>query len=407
MKKKLRILSLIMAIAMACSVVTIQDLSAKSKPDPNKLKAPKITVKGGERYDVTVKWNNVPGAQQYYLYRSTKKTKKYVLIASGSVSTRNFYEDTLKAGKKYYYKVKETGTVDGVYKDGNFSKPKYKKIKKGQNGNAKKYDLNKVKYKGSSAITGRTIVFVGSSFTQGVKSKNQSFPEFIAKRNKCNVIKSGIGGTTVANTGSNSIFARTINLCNTRTAPSALVCQLSANDATKNVPIGNITANDKRNLEDFNTRTTAGAIEYIICYSDQKWGCPVAFFTNIKFNNSRYPQIRNILYQAQKKWGIQVIDLYSGLGRKSVSAKKFRLYMADRLHPTKAGYLKWVTPFFEARLGNLVKSGSRLTIPEDPPIGDEPIIEEPVEQVPEEIVENTEKTVEQPEPINQEEQLEQ
>lgn len=53
--------------------------------------------------------------------------------------------------------------------------------------------------------------------------------------------------------------------------------------------------------------------------------------------------------------------------------------MRDRLHPSKAGYLKWVTPFFEKRLAGVINSPGRLIVPEP---------EEP--EVPEETIEPTE-----------------
>lgn len=163
-------------------------------------------------------------------------------------------------------------------------------------------------------------------------------------------------------------------------SPDAFFCQLSANDAIKERDIGTI-KQEKVPIEDLDTRTVAGAIEYIICYSDQKWGCPIAFYTAMNLSNARYDKMVDLLYQAQEKYGIQVIDLYNGMSKYSIKSKTYRLYMRDRLHPTKAGYLKWVTPFFENRIAGVINSPGRL------------IIQEPEEpEDPEEIVDHVEPT---------------
>ena len=59
------------------------------------------------------------------------------------------------------------------------------------------------------------------------------------------------------------------------------------------------------------------------------------------------------------------------MSKYSIKSKTYRLYMRDRLHPTKAGYLKLVTPFFEKRIAGVINSPGRLIIqepeePEDP-----------------------------------------
>ena len=67
------------------------------------------------------------------------------------------------------------------------------------------------------------------------------------------------------------------------------------------------------------------------------------------------------------------------MNKYSIKSKTYRLYMKDRLHPTKAGYLKWVTPFFEKRIAAVINSPGRLVVTES---------EEP--EVPEEVIEPTE-----------------
>ena len=207
-----RIITRLLCIATVCVMALttfgffgVSNVSAKmTNANPNKLAPPSISVKTTGRYDVKVSWTEVPGAQTYKLYRSTKKKKGYKLIASGPSSSGSYYCDTMTPGKRYYFKVKETGTVDGVYKDGNYSRTKTVKIATRRNGNASKYKLTKVR-RGSS-LKGKKLVFVGSSLTKGSGSRGVSFPDYIARRTGCSVVKDAIGGTTTSKDGDGRDF---------------------------------------------------------------------------------------------------------------------------------------------------------------------------------------------------------
>lgn len=384
-----RIITKVLCITTVCvmalttfGVFGASDVSAKNtKANPNKLAPPTISVKTTGRYDVKISWSAVPGAKTYKLYRSNKKKKGFRLIASGPSSIRSYYCDTMSPGKRYYFKVKETGIVNGVYKDGNYSKTKAVKIAKRRKGNSPKYKLAKVR--SGASLRGKRLVFVGSSLTEGRGSGGVSFPDYIARRTGCSVVKDAVSGTTTSKGGDGRDFVtRSVRLINKMDRPDAFFCQLSANDATKGRPIGTI-KKEKVPIEKLDTTTVAGAIEFIICYSDQKWGCPIAFYTAMNINNARYDKMVKLLYQAQEKYGIQIIDLYHGMNKYSIKSKTYRLYMRDRLHPTKAGYLKWVIPFFEKRIAGVINSPSRHIVPEP---------EKP--EIPDEVVETTEPATE-------------
>ena len=65
----------------------------------------------------------------------------------------------------------------------------------------------------------------------------------------------------------------------------AFVCQLSTNDASKEMPMGELSSSE--NLEDFDTQTITGAMEYIIVYAKQTWNCPVIFYTGTKYDSKQ------------------------------------------------------------------------------------------------------------------------
>lgn len=101
--------------------------------------------------------------------------------------------------------------------------------------------------------------------------------------------------------------------------------------------------------------TVTGAMEYIICYSKQTWHCPVVFYTNTRYKSKEYATMVSRLLELQKKWNIGVIDLWNNNALNRVSEKQYNLYMSDAIHPTKAGYLEWWTPFIEEKLYGYVK----------------------------------------------------
>lgn len=120
------------------------------------------------------------------------------------------------------------------------------------------------------------------------------------------------------------------------------VCQLSTNDAGGNKPLGEIS--DTKDMASFDTTTIIGAMEYIICYAQQTWNCPVMFYTGTRYESELYPQMVEALKQLAEKYDIGIINLWDGL---DVNIPEYEEYMTDTVHPNRAGYLKWWTPFME------------------------------------------------------------
>ena len=60
------------------------------------------------------------------------------------------------------------------------------------------------------------------------------------------------------------------------------------------------------------------------------------------------------LYRLQEKWGVTVIDLYNDAEFNQITEEERALYMADSIHPTKAGYRDWWLPKFEEALTGLL-----------------------------------------------------
>ena len=130
------------------------------------------------------------------------------------------------------------------------------------------------------------------------------------------------------------------------------ICQLSTNDATQNKPLGEVAGKDAQN---YDTSTVCGAIEYIIGYVGDTWNCPVVFYTNAYYESENYAAMVGALKQIQTEYGIGVIDLYTDEAFNDITGEQYELYMADAIHPTRAGYLEWWTPKMEEYLYEFVR----------------------------------------------------
>ena len=132
----------------------------------------------------------------------------------------------------------------------------------------------------------------------------------------------------------------------------AFVCQLSTNDATKEMPLGEIS--ESFDLNDFDTQTVAGAIEYIIAYAKETWDCPVVFYTQARYDSEHYGKMVDLLLEIQKKWDFTVIDLWNDEEINNITEEKEEIYLIDHIHPTKAGYKEWWLPKFQKTLYEVI-----------------------------------------------------
>lgn len=216
-------------------------------------------------------------------------------------------------------------------------------------GNDKKYDIENVKEIADSPIRGKKIIFLGSSVTFGSASEEVSFVEYLEKRNGIKVVaKEAVSGTTLADVDEGSYVYRMLHEINVNAEADLLLCQLSTNDAARQLPLGEIS--DSMNIDDFDTKTITGAMEYIIAYARKTWNCKVAFYTGSWFADDRYESMVERLLELQKKWNIGVIDLWNNKEFNDIDDVTRAEYMDDVVHPYKAGYLKWWTPYMEEYL---------------------------------------------------------
>ena len=219
-------------------------------------------------------------------------------------------------------------------------------------GNRDEYSVANTPALPESKLSGKTIIFLGSSVTYGSASKGESFVDYMVKRDGITAVKEAVSGTTLVDDGSKSYIQRMLTI-DPGIRADCFVCQLSTNDATMKKPLGEIS--DSFAIEDFDTQTVAGAIEYVIAYAQKTWGCPVVFYTGTKYESEAYQEMVNLLLDIQKKWGIGVIDLWNDPEMNAVLPEDYKLYMVNGIHPSKAGYRDWWTEKFEAYLSDFLQ----------------------------------------------------
>lgn len=220
-------------------------------------------------------------------------------------------------------------------------------------GNKDEYSVASTATLNDSPLKGNVYYWLGSSVTYGASSGAESIPEYIAKKYDCTSIKEAVSGTTLADVKDASYVARlNAYIAGTDRAEKldGFICQLSTNDSSLENALGIVTDASVISPDAFDVKTTCGAIEYIIATVRETWNCPIFFFTSPRFESETYDKMVECLDKIAEKWDITVIDLNRDTAFNSISAEERDLYMADAIHPTRAGYREWWLPEFEAAL---------------------------------------------------------
>ena len=106
-------------------------------------------------------------------------------------------------------------------------------------GNQSRYDASEAGVYDNSPLRGKNVIFLGSSVTYGAASCGVSFVEDLCARHGCTMVKEAVSGTTLVDLGSSSYISR-MKTIDASVHADLFVCQLSTNDATKNLPLGEV-----------------------------------------------------------------------------------------------------------------------------------------------------------------------
>ena len=220
-------------------------------------------------------------------------------------------------------------------------------------GNQSKYSVAETEELPNSPVKGQTFLWLGSSVTYGAESEQETMADFFGKKYGVTTIKLAVSGTSLATYKPNSYAERLDKYLNSSDYAEhidAFICQLSTNDTNYTSQRGFIMPDFVTDPSAFDTATTYGAIEYIIAKAKETWDCPVYFYTNPPTGSAAYAELVEAIMKIAEKWGITVIDLYTDQEFNNISEEQRALYMADPIHPTKAGYREWWLPKFEEAL---------------------------------------------------------
>lgn len=211
----------------------------------------------------------------------------------------------------------------------------------GHPGNGEEYSFKKLAPRPDSPLRGKKICVLGSSVVFGAASNEMAVAEYLAHRFDCAYTKEAVSGTTLCDIGPDSYVSRLKKLDKAEKY-DLFLCQLSTNDATRKLPLGEPGSD--------NTKTVTGAITAIVRYIRRVWGCPVVFFTGSRYDSKPYAAMVRRLLELQGSLGFGVIDLWNADSFNSISKEQRKLFMADGIHPTRAGYRDWWGPEMEKQL---------------------------------------------------------
>ena len=117
---KVMVFMLVLAVVFTYSVMPMNQAYAASSKKPAQVKNLKTAAMSSSSIKLT--WNKAKNAKKYQVYMATAKKGKYKRVATLKSSSRTFTKKSLKANKKYYFKVR---AVNGK-KYGKFSAVRYR-----------------------------------------------------------------------------------------------------------------------------------------------------------------------------------------------------------------------------------------------------------------------------------------
>ena len=155
-------------------------------------------------------------------------------------------------------------------------------------------------------LKGKTVLFLGSSVTYGSASGGVSFADMMAGQLGFFCIKEAVSGTTLADLDETSYVARLKRLT-LQSSVDLLICQLSTNDASQNIPL----------------EKTEQAIRSILEYTKATFACPVIFYTGTYFKSEAYEAMIRLLYALQAEYDFSILDLFNDPEMGAVSTEEY------------------------------------------------------------------------------------
>ncbi len=203
----------------------------------------------------------------------------------------------------------------------------------------------------SDPLSGKDILWVGSSVTYGQAAGGYSMADYIADNHPATrSYKYAISGTTLVNDGDKpGSYVERIQEVDKDLHVDMVIIQLSTNDATNGKPMGELS--EGTSMADFDVATITGAEEFLIAYAKETWDCPVYFYTGSYYESEEYAQMVEGIKAVCDKWDAGLINLWDQQDMRDLyDTEQYHVYMSDPIHPTREGYTEWWGPRFEEAL---------------------------------------------------------
>lgn len=214
-------------------------------------------------------------------------------------------------------------------------------------GNKEEYSFAQIEKSKDPVLKEKKVAVLGSSVAFGAAADGNSIGEYLKQRFDVELYKEAVSSTTLADIMPWS-YVRRIRKLNKDVDYDLFICQLSTNDATLKVKLGEIS--DGEDIDALDLKTASGALEYIILYARENFDCPIVFFTGSHFESDAYDAMVKRLYELKDKYEIGILDLWNDETFNTLREEDRNLYMKDKIHPTKAGYRDWWCPEMERQL---------------------------------------------------------
>lgn len=216
----------------------------------------------------------------------------------------------------------------------------------------------------SDPLSGKTILWMGSSVTFGMMANGYSMADYIEENHAGNKsIKYTISGTTLVNDvmKGDSYVERLENDVweGYDDEIDLVIIQLSTNDASNGKPLGTLSESTDR--ADFDVTTITGAEEYLISYAKERWGCDVVFYTGSYYEAPAYAEMVEGIKKVCDKWDAGLVNLWDNQEMTGIyGTDEYKEYMPmDGIHPNKDGYCKWWGPEFEKYLNEYLAGATK------------------------------------------------
>lgn len=230
-------------------------------------------------------------------------------------------------------------------------------------------------------LKGKTIYWLGSSVVYGEAAEGYSMADYIEARNNCTCVKDAVSGTTIKAMNNEQDYVNRLmhsTVFDKNAKVDAFIVQISTNDVLAMDMWGSVA--DVIDKEQLDRSTTLGGVETIIAYIEETWNCPIYFFSGAYYGTAEvngyvrdafwnsgddYGKLVDLVQEAVEKWNgvegyeVAMIDMYHDTQfNSSLTTEAYQYYMNsirrggntyadDPIHPRKAGYLYWWTPYFE------------------------------------------------------------